>query len=291
MSRRKGIIFTVIFSLMFMGFLSVVLLASNFFSNSEASFVSARRTLRVMTLSDNAASNLAGLLDLSVTAARNGKNVTFSFADHLPSRDASPAAELASYESFFENAFATKLNLNVSLNTNALAASPYVYANGSAVNYSYGSLGKSVLNISIPGVITAYSITLRFDGAEAVNDTNWFWTGCSLPCSGTDILVMLNVSNRTTGTPLPIAGCTSGFVAASGVGRFGINSTSPEILNVTKSTGSLTVRVAPAANTDSIISVSVNSTAATTVVLPVSLSIANLTGGNSTVPALQLLRI
>ncbi len=287
---RRSVLFTIAFSLLFLGLLSAVLLTSDFLASSERSFVLARRTLRAGTLSGNAAGNIAELYGLSASVSRSAKNTTVSFQDSLPSDYSSPSAELSGYKAFFEDSLSAKLNLDATLDVSELLANPYAYASGAAVNYSYGDPMKRGLTVLTPPATVAYFLSLLYDGTQAMNDTQWSWTTCTLPCAGTDIEVRLNVTNGTGG-PQAVAGCTQGCVSYAGTLRFAVNSTSPDALNVTKSAGQLAVRVASSGvSVASSLSVTVNYTNATAIYLPGSVTIANLTGRDSAVPQLVLAR-
>jgi hypothetical protein len=288
---KRGILFTIVFSLIFLGFLSLVIISADFVSSGERSFILARRTLRTGTLADNAGRNLAEISGLSVSASRAPTNLTLTFSDFFPSNYSSGSAEITNYKSFFENKFATKLNLNTTLDVSELQANPYVYSNGSALNYSYSSWQKGALLVSAGPALVAYSLKIRFSGNDAMNDTYWAWSSCSLPCAGTDIEIRLNISNYTGPAPLQVSGCTAGCVSRGGTGVFSINSSSPAPLTFSRNGANINLTFSPTSAASSVISVTSNYTNATTVYFPVRLSIANLSGMNSTVPFLPILRV
>jgi|GEM_PF-6364924 len=224
--KRKGIVFSIAFFLLFAILLSSVILASSSMRDIQSARASASRTLREGALSENIGKNLADFMNLSISGSRNPDgNLTVNISTSLYSID----SDISKYSSFFSGNFLPKTNINATLDLSEFSSSPKAVSR--AANYSFSSLSKGASNYSFSSGISSGRIHARFsDGAE-FDDSGWSWQSCSAVCPVGEFFLELDIRNSTGSQILP-GGCSSGCLLNSATNVLRLNSSSPETASI-----------------------------------------------------------
>lgn len=272
--RRRAVVFTIAFFLLFFSLLSLALLYSESVRDSDRGVSSARRVLKEGALAGNVAENLAAFLNLSVSGSRTAANTTIRIAGRLPWRD----QDFSAYESFFNSGFSPTTNLNGTLDLSAFQANPFLNSTAAGINIS---LSSARLNFSFPSA-AAHSVRSRFEGAAELNDTEWVWQSCASSCPVGEVHLSLDIAN-STGSSLQPGGCSGGCVLESEENFLSVNSSSPDVFNLTVAAGSAVFMAAPGAGLELQINSTLNQTNETALAFPVNLSFPGRPGAGEAV--------
>jgi len=108
-------------------------------------------------IADDVAQDILGILDVSISASRNGTHALLSFSDSIPSRLSAPDASMAEYVGFIERRYANLTNSNITVG----GLEPLLRF--SAPEFAYRYSGWDKRGVGLVGDADSYSITLVLD--------------------------------------------------------------------------------------------------------------------------------
>ncbi|MFH0961960.1 MAG: hypothetical protein V1820_04720 [archaeon] len=223
---RRGILFSIVFFLLFLLLLSAAILYSDYFRASAQNRAAGRRVFKEGYYADNAASNVAAFLNLSISGNRSAGETTISFSDSMHPID----SDLAKYKDFLEGKILPLANLDGTLEISDFISNPRVFSG--AANYSWNSLSKNSSNLSLSSAPLSEKIEITFTGENDTDDSGWNWLSCSSSCGAGEFFLELDIAN-STGTQIVPDGCSYGCLSASATNTLVMNGTGePFILAV-----------------------------------------------------------
>lgn len=216
----RGIVFTLVFTALFLLLLSLTILYLTSVDRQQASLTSAAQLERTFHTADTLATLYRTFLEIQqLSFTKNTNESIITLALNLPANLTNATAELNTLETFLEGTYANLTSSTLDVNHTRFTA-PFLYIDGPGLNYSFSNSQRDTLLVYGNPNVTRYRIagllTDRCKKAKcAVGGSSWNWVACG----ASSVYVELNILD-TTSTSVKVKGQTSGCVLTSTTNAF-----------------------------------------------------------------------
>lgn len=222
---KRGIFFALVFGAFFLMVVSLLVFYSQSLLEREAASMQNERMNKFAYITDDISSDLQSFLKInSFSMQRISPQInSITINETIPSGYANPSLELAQYQSFIENHYALKNNLQgkLFLDLNGFSAGPMIILTNSNMGYSYSDLGKTSAIFRGGASVQNFSLVANPKATDVFSNCGW---ESIMPGDFPIRLEFIGAQN------CPIQSVTIDSIAQS---RFWINTTGGKYLNIT----------------------------------------------------------